>query len=67
MRNHNFKDSSALSGFKYNPDSQQLDVRFKSGRTYTFHQVPSALIDEFEACDSAGRFYHERLKGNYGE
>jgi lysyl-tRNA synthetase class 2 len=57
--------STALSGASYDPDTEQLEVTFASGGTYTFERVPQAVFEELRDSPSPGQFYHQQIKGQY--
>jgi lysyl-tRNA synthetase class 2 len=42
-----------------------LYVRLKSGRSYRYADVPASLNEAFMKAESPGRFYNERIKGEY--
>jgi hypothetical protein len=44
-----------------------LDVIFRSsGRTYTHYRVPASLYHGLITASSAGAFYNQNLRGQYG-
>lgn len=57
--------STALSGATYDTDSQTLDIRFTSGRSYTFENVPEHVVDALEAAPSAGNYFANHIKGKF--
>jgi lysyl-tRNA synthetase class 2 len=63
---HFFQNSSAISGFNYDPENKRLDVTFKSGKTYSLEDVPASVVDDFQHAESAGTFFNSTLKGQYG-
>lgn len=65
MRSHVFRGSSAIASARYNPETEQLDVTFHSGRTYTHEGVPEDEVEAFFAADSAGRYYANNIKNNF--
>ena len=42
-------------------------VEFHKGGKYEYFDVPLDLIQEFAASDSVGRFFNERIRGNFRE
>ncbi len=60
--------SSFLSGVSFDPDVQEpqdIDISFRKGRSYSFKQVPRAVIDGLVNASSAGEYYHSHIKGQY--
>jgi hypothetical protein len=62
---HQFQGSTALASARYNPEIEQLDVAFTSGRTYTHERVPPSVYEALVAASSPGRFYVQNIKGTY--
>lgn len=58
--------SSNLASVGYDGDVQQLYVRFKSGRTYRYEQVPAHVYDDLMNASSAGTYFNEEIKDVYG-
>ena len=46
--------SSVLRGGAYDPDTQELDLSFSSGRTYTLRNVAPSVVDELRNASSPG-------------
>ncbi|HEX8838270.1 MAG TPA: KTSC domain-containing protein [Candidatus Acidoferrum sp.] len=58
--------SEAVASATYDDETQQLEVTFTSGSTYTLAKpVPPAVWDAFKDAPSPGRFWHTVLKGAY--
>jgi len=57
--------SSVLSGFRYDPDRQELWLRFRTGDLYIYQTVPAhtakALLD---AC-SHGEYFNSAIRGRF--
>lgn len=49
-------DSSMISAFKYDPDSQELDVMFTRTGTYRYFDVPADVVDGLREADSKGSY-----------
>ena len=58
--------SSVLVRATWDPDTEQLQIQFSSGRVYTFTDVPVSVYQGLLEADSPGRFFNEQIKGNYG-
>lgn len=57
--------SDAISAIGYDPDTQQMRVRFTSGKTYDFCRVPADVHERFMRSTSKGSFYNDRIRGRY--
>jgi hypothetical protein len=58
-------DSSAIEGYGYDVARRTLEVRFKSGQTYTYFNVPPKVFDEMQDAPSKGHFITDHVKGRY--
>ena len=50
--------SSVLAGFRYDPDSRQLWLRFRSGDLYLYQMVPAAVMQALLEAPSHGRYFN---------
>lgn len=57
--------STAIFGGSYDEETQELDLSFSNGRTYTLHNVPKTVVEELKDAPSAGTYFRERMKGRY--
>ena len=57
--------SSILQDVKYNPDTRNLDIRFVSGETHRYSDVPAEIYERF--CNSASKatFYYTYIRDRY--
>lgn len=60
-----FRSTAILSG-SYDPDSQELEITFQSGKTYTYYNVPEHEWQGLCAADSAGRYVRQHIQPAYG-
>lgn len=58
-------ESSMIKRFEHDPETSVLKVTFRTGKTYTYKNVPEAVAAEFESAPSHGRFFNENIKGQY--
>ena len=58
----------AAAGYSPGPEGKpgNLYVRFKSGDTYVYGDVPAEEAEAFLKADSPGRYHAGRIKGVYG-
>lgn len=57
--------SSMLSAASFDSETNELEVEFRSGKTYVHHNVPQEVADGLRAAGSPGRFYLQNIKGNF--
>ncbi len=57
--------SSNLSAYEYDPDRRLLRIRFRSGRTYQYDDVPSQVVLDLEAASSPGSFFSASIKNSF--
>lgn len=57
--------SSAISAIGYDPATGMMNVRFTSGKTYTFCGVPKSVADAFLSAASHGEYYSAHIRGKY--
>ena len=58
-------DSSNVAAIGYDQTTRELHVTFRSGKTYTYYEVPQATVDNLKASDSIGKFLATNIKGVY--
>ena len=59
-------DSSNVEAIGYDPDTQELHVRFvKSGETYVYYGVEEWVFQEFMQADSKGTHLNTNIKNHY--
>jgi len=56
------KDSSAITGHSYDPESRKMQVRFKGGQTYEHDDVPPEKYVAFTGAASMGSFYNRKIR-----
>lgn len=54
--------SSNLASAAYDPEIQQLQITFQSGRTYLYNGVPSGIVDRLSLSPSPGRTFDQIIK-----
>jgi hypothetical protein len=58
--------SSFLTRCTWDPETEELQLQFASGKTYSFDGVPASVYQGLLEADSPGRYYHANIKDNYG-
>ena len=57
--------SSNIESVGYDNDEQTLFVKFKSGTTYSYSEVPVEIYDEMLQADSKGKYFYANIKSVY--
>jgi hypothetical protein len=58
-------NSSALLGFRYDPDHQLLWIRFRAGDIYLYHTVAADIIEALVAAPSQGEYFNSAIRGRF--
>lgn len=58
-------NSSALSGFLYDPDHRLLWIRFRSGDIYLYRAVPTETVEGLVAAPSQGQYFNSAIRGRF--
>ena len=59
--------SSNLSAYRYDASDQTLQIRFHSGRSYSYADVPQSTVDGLAQAGSPGQYFNSNIKGVYTE
>ena len=58
--------SSNIERWRYDPDTHVMEIRFVgSTDTYSYDDVPVDVAQGFESAPSAGKYFHNYIKGKY--
>ena len=57
--------SLVISSYNYNPDTEDLIIRYVSGLVYCYQEVPEKVFKEFKASISKGRYLNFHIKGKF--
>lgn len=55
-------ESSNLAAYRYDRETQHLDIRFKKGIIYRYFKVPVEVVENLQNAESVGRFFAARIK-----
>jgi hypothetical protein len=58
-------ESKHIAAVGYDANTRTLTVRFKSGGTYTYHDVPEQLYEEMLDAPSIGQFHSLQIRGRF--
>jgi hypothetical protein len=59
--------SSALTNVTYHQETRELDIRFVTGRTYRYSDVPPDIYERLRNAASKGAFFNERIRDKYDD
>lgn len=57
--------SSVIRSFSYDEAARRLRITFVSGDVYEYDDVPPAVVEEFRAAPSRGRFFGPHIRDRY--
>jgi hypothetical protein len=57
--------SSVLASIKYDADSHEMEIRFVTGRTYRYLNVPPEAHAGLQSAPSKGAFFNAEIKDKY--
>lgn len=60
-------DSSMIHAVGYDPQTQELEVVFSSGKIYRYSNIPEQIYQQFMAADSKGSYMRSCIIGFYPE
>ena len=56
--------SSALTHIAYDADSREMEIRFVTGRTYRYLNVPPEVHEGLQSAPSKGAFFNAGIRMN---
>ena len=59
--------SSNLAACRYDEASRVLQIRFRSGRTYSYQDVPPETVEGLKDASSPGTYFNSNIKGVFSE
>lgn len=65
MKLTSFPKSSNVDGAHYDAASRTLTVKYKSGGSYTYADVPAHHWNELQKAESVGKYLHAHIKSAY--
>ena len=57
--------SSVIRSFDYDVTDHRLDIRFVSGRLYSYLAVPEREVEALRRAASKGGFFNRRIRDRY--
>jgi hypothetical protein len=58
-------ESSLMTDVQYDEKTRELDIRFTSGKTYRYFDVPKNVYSRLLRAKSKGEFFNEEIKEIY--
>ena len=60
-----FPNSTVIRSADYDLEARTLDVMFRTGRFYTYFDVPEWKFDELIAAPSAGEYFNAQIRDQH--
>jgi KTSC domain len=57
--------SSVIREFHYDPAERRLDIRFVSGRLYSYQDVPPEIATAMGRAFSKGEYFNRHIRDRY--
>jgi KTSC domain len=57
--------SSNISEIGYDPETREMGIKFNSGGTYIYSDVPPEAHTDLHNAASIGRHFHENIRNKY--
>ena len=57
--------STSLRSVGYDPENQELEIEFTSGKVYRYHHVSPEVYAELMQAESLGQFFNAQIRDNY--
>jgi hypothetical protein len=65
MITHDTPNSSNIARLNYNPETGVLMIEFRSGKNYSYTDVPYEVFNQMTSADSVGKFFNSTIRPNY--
>lgn len=62
---HDTPDSTNIARLIYNDETGVLDVEFRSGKTYRYHDVDYDTWNGLIEADSVGRYFNQNIRDRF--
>jgi hypothetical protein len=60
-----FVSSSAVFGVGYDRSTRTLEIEFRSGRVYQYHDVRPSIVEQLMTAPSKGRFMNAEIRDKF--
>lgn len=58
-------ESANIVSAGHDPDTKTLEIKFKTGATYSYDGVPTSVYKALVGADSVGSYFHKNINGKY--
>lgn len=65
MKTKTIEKSSNIKEIGYDGETRELTVTFVNKSQYAYADVPPEIFEDFALAESAGRFFHQKVKGKF--
>lgn len=63
--NRQYVDSSMITSIGYDVLTCTLEVEFKDGTVWQYHEFPEYMWYEFESAESKGKYFNANIRKQY--
>lgn len=63
--NRQYVDSSMITSIGYDTLTCTLEVEFKNGTVWQYHEFPEYMWYEFESAESKGKYFNANIRKQY--
>ena len=60
-----FRSSSFITNVSWDPNSEILMLRFVSGSTWAYHNVPQEVYESLIRSTSVGEYFNKNIRNKY--
>lgn len=60
-----YVDSSMITSIGYDAMSCTLEVEFKNGVVWQYHDFPEYMWNEFQSAESKGKYFHANIREQF--
>lgn len=57
--------SSVIRRWDYDAAEHRLDILFVSGKRYSYHDVPPAIVEDMRAAFSKGSYFNRKVRDHF--
>lgn len=60
-----YRSSSFVTNVSWDPNSEVLMIRFVSGSTWAYHDVPEEVYESLVRSPSVGEYFNKNIRNKY--
>jgi hypothetical protein len=65
IRSTFYRSSSFITNVSWDPNSEVLLLKFVSGSTWAYHQVPQNIYESLVRSTSVGEYFNKHIRNKY--